>query len=149
MPYSKAQDPTKPMMAAVNGRLETTVSTVTSVSTPADHVWFKSIPQNANVGFPRALFRIETGPSSLLHNKDTQGIEATVDVIFWSRDRMEVVELNTDAQERLTDRTNRLSPTGWTVIDEELTTSFERDEEREDQPNVFGRVLRVSYHLKP
>lgn len=150
---TKIQDPTEPLRDAFTGILRDVIAVYRGEDPDAapssevkQSVWYKSVPENVDVGFPRSIYQIDNDRSQQLSNKEHAGVLSTITSAFWSRSPDVTSELGAIALPRLTDRTTDYNVSGWRVVWPDLLTQFDQDLS-DEAPPLFGRVIRTEYQL--
>lgn len=128
---------------------DTCVSILTDMNydTPSAHVWKDLPPSSAD--YPFIHYTAREQPSIRMSHKGGEDVRAVAEVHVRGFDDVEVDEIAANVQETLNDKTVDPSVSGFRVVWHNLLVHLPMNETRDDEEDVFGRVLEIEYELEP
>lgn len=111
-------------------------------------VWKESAPKETPD--PWVIYTAREMPSTLMSNRDSEDVRAVAEIrVFSHSNDVEVDRIAGNIQETIVDRTNSPSISGFRAIWHDLVFHRPLNEEREDQADLFGRIMEIEFELEP
>lgn len=142
----KVYDPTTALIEPVGNELETAL-TNQGISSPETRIWQPSIPEDADIGHPRMALDVSQQRAPAFSNKESRSVRIDVDVRVYHTDMKVLNEIKQRVIERLTDRQNFPSISGWNVPWQDLQNDLPQHERQQNNPDIYGRIVTVEYYM--